>query len=94
MSDDQIAAVLAALERLEQGQASLRADLSERLDRQQDALTAIRDDIAVTMNSANRAIEVNDHTREEVRLQTEAIKLMQRQIQRLQTEMRELRGTP
>jgi len=63
MRNDQMAAILAALDRLEKGQASLGADLSVRLDRQQDALSAIRDDIAVTMNSANRAIEVNDHTR-------------------------------
>jgi predicted nucleic acid-binding Zn-ribbon protein len=85
MSDDPI---LAALARLEAGQVAVM----ERLDRLQNAITAIRDDIGVNFARASRAIEVNDHTRAELRTLGSEVSGMQRQIQRLQSDVRELRG--
>lgn len=59
-----------------------------------NALTNIRDDIGVNMASVERVQEANDGTRQEVRLLAEQVSIMHRQIQRLQTQMRELRGEP
>ena len=64
-----------------------------RLDRMQDGITDIRDDIAVNFGTAAAARRApNDNTRDEVRARHDLITTMQRQIQRLQTQVRELRG--
>lgn len=46
--------VLAALARLEEGQARLRVDLMERIDRLDNRLTTIQDDIGVNMGAVVR----------------------------------------
>lgn len=138
MSDDPMATVLAALSRLEAGQAKLatrddltkladdvaklagdvakltgdviklagdvtkltgdmiklRTDLMARMDRLQDAITAIRDDIAVNLGTADQVRRANDNTRDELRALSEVVTTMLRQIQRLQTDVRELKGDP
>jgi hypothetical protein len=98
MTDDPI---LAALARLEAGQGAivveqtrLRVDMMGKLEAIQNALTGIRDDIGVNMGSADRAILANDHTRDEVRLLGEQMSAMWRQIKRLESDVRELRGEP
>jgi len=105
MSDETAGRILAAiaelssglvrrLDQLEQGQAQLRTDLMSRMDRIQDAITAIRDDIGVTHATAERAREANEGTRNELRALSEVVSGMQRQIQRLQTDVRQLKGEP
>lgn len=91
MSDDPVLAAIAQL-RAEQGQ--LRGDLMARLDRLQNAVTAIRDDIAVNFGATTEVRRANEHTRDEVRALGDVVNAMQRQIQRLQSELRELRGEP
>ncbi len=114
MSDDPI---LAALARLETGQAAMaarlgrleagigtlatrtelgetRAAIMERIDRVQDSLTAIRDDIAVNMGTADAMQKANDNTRELVRLQGEQLTVMWRQLKDLQAKVREITGDP
>jgi hypothetical protein len=81
-------------EKLERGHERLRVDLMERMDRFDNALTAIRDDITVNMGRADHAHEVADSTRREVRLLGEQVNAMVRQIQRLQTDVRHLKGEP
>jgi len=49
MSDDPIARILAAIERLDAGQDRLRGDLMARMDRLQDALTLQHDDVTVNI---------------------------------------------
>jgi hypothetical protein len=71
-----------------------RTVLMERMDRLQDAITAIRDDIGATMTGSERAQEAADHTRDELRLLGEQVTVMARQIQRLQTDVRQLKGEP
>jgi len=44
----------------------LRADVMARIDRLQDGVNAIRDDIAVNFAAADRAIGKADSTRDEV----------------------------
>jgi methyl-accepting chemotaxis protein len=131
MSDDPIANILAALNRLEVGQAELRvgqtelrdgqahlrtelsdelgrirADLMARMDRLQDAITAIRDDITVNFGRADHVQRNTDNARLELRAlyeivagvrgelvtQNGVVSGMERQIQRLQTDVRALRG--
>lgn len=93
--------ILAALGRLEAGQerlegalGQLRAVVMERIDRLQDSMTAIRDDIAVNFGTADAAQRANDNTRSELRSLAEILTGMQRQIQRLQTDVRTLKGEP
>ena len=45
----------------------LRVDVMARLDRHEDKLGTIHDDITVAIGSSDRAQQVNDNTREEVR---------------------------
>jgi chromosome segregation ATPase len=85
MSDDD--RILAAI-------ADLRIDLMARLDRLQNAITAIRDDISVNFGTAEAARRANDNTRDELRALTEQVSGMLRQIQRLQTDVRHLKGEP
>jgi hypothetical protein len=58
----------------------LMNDNHERLIKQ---LSAIRDDIAVNLASTERAVRVNDNTRDEMRGLNEILTAMQRQIRRL-----------
>jgi methyl-accepting chemotaxis protein len=108
MSDAPMAAVLAVLDRLEKGQAAtrddmkntrddmkkLRSDLMSRMDRLQDGLTAIRDDIAVNFGTVEHVRRANDSTRDELRALGDVVNGMLRQIQRLQTDVRGLKGEP
>ncbi len=72
----------------------LRADVMERIDRLQNAVTLIPDDIAVNFGSSSAVKLANDTTREELRALGDVVSAMHRQIQRLQTDVRELRGEP
>ena len=101
MSEDQAARILAALDRLEAGQAKLeagqvqlRVDLMARIDRVQDTLTTVRDDITVVMGRADQAHRAADNVRDELRALNEVVTGVIRQVRRLQSDVRELRGEP
>jgi hypothetical protein len=70
--------------------AKERVALMDRLGRLQDAITAIRDD-GVNMSHADRAHHAAD-TREELRSLGDLVNAMTRQINRLQTEVRQLKS--
>ncbi len=72
----------------------LRSDVMERIDRLQNVVTLIRDDVAVNFGSSSAVKLANDNTREELRALGDVVSAMHRQIQRLQTDVRELRGEP
>jgi hypothetical protein len=91
VSDDPI---LAALGRLEVGQTKMRADVMERIDRLQDAVTAIRDDISVDMGAVDMARMVNDNTREDVKQMREQLSVMWKQLKKAEADIRELKGGP
>jgi hypothetical protein len=101
MSDDIMKRILDRLTSIENGQilvstgiTGLRTDVMARLDRHQDVLTAIRDDLAVNFGAVETVRKAGLNTREELRLLTEEVSAMHRQIYRLQTQVRELRGEP
>jgi len=78
-----------------------RADLTElrvammgRMDRLQDTVTEIRDDIGVAMGAADAMQRANDNTRELVRLQGQQLTIMFRQIKRLEEKVRSITGDP
>lgn len=72
----------------------LRVDLMGRMERLEDNLTAIRDDIATNYGTVEQAQRANDNTRAELRSLNEVVMLMQRQMQRLQSDVRTLKGDP
>ena len=88
---------------LEKGQAQLRTeflgelgrvrgDVMARIDRVQDAITLVRDDITVNFGRSDRAEEIADHTRAELRTLNEIVNGMLRQIRNLQSQVEALRG--
>ena len=75
------------------GQERLRIDLMAGMDRLNTA-NGIRDDITVTIARVNRSHVAAENTRDEVRLLGKQVNAMERQIQRLQTDMRQIKGEP
>jgi chromosome segregation ATPase len=71
-----------------------RSDIMERVERLENAVTLIRDDIAVNMGAVEAVERANDNTRADVRSLHEQMSIMWKQIKRLQTEMREIKGEP
>ena len=99
MRDDPTSAVLTALAALKEGQQQfvealgrLRSELISRMDRVDSAITAIRDDITVTMRLADRAQEAADQARGELNALGDRVTAMMHQIQDLQAEVRHLKG--
>jgi hypothetical protein len=72
----------------------VRTDLMGRMDRLQDSLTAIRDDIGVNMGRADAAVRANASTREDVRGLEEQFGLIWRKIRHLENRVREIGGDP
>jgi hypothetical protein len=60
----------------------------------EDKLTAIPDDIGVSIGRVDRAREAAENTREEPRMMSEEVSIMWRQIKRLEEQMRDLTGEP
>jgi chromosome segregation ATPase len=71
-----------------------RADIMERVDRLENTVTLIRDDIAVNMGAVDAVERANENTRADVRTLGEQVSVMWKQIKQLQSEMREVRGDP
>lgn len=69
----------------------LRTDLMDRMDRLQDSITAMRDDIAVNMAAVERADRNTHSVREEGRGTHEILQGVIRQVRRLQAQVDELR---
>ena len=96
MSDDP---VLTALARLEAGQAALRADLlaaradlMERMDRLQNAILAMQDDITVNFGRADRTGHIARGASDEVRALGAEVAAMERQIRRLRSDLDDVRN--
>jgi chromosome segregation ATPase len=62
----------------------LRVEVMARLDRQQDMLTGIRDDIGVNMAATERVREANAGTRKDVAQLTEQVSIIHRRLIRLE----------
>jgi len=79
---------------LEESQINLRVDVMGRMDRLENKLTEIRDDISVNMGSTYRAREAVDNTRDELRSLGEQVNIMWRQMKRLEQQVRDISGDP
>ena len=96
MSEDPI---IAALARLEAGQAVLREELAatrtalmDRIDRVQHSVDLLRDDIVVNYGAADRTERIAKGASDETRALADEVRAMQRQISRLRTDMAQLQG--
>ena len=87
-------ALAAGQARLMAGQDTLRAEVMGCMDRMQEALTEVRDDIAVNMARAIRRTKRPIRTRHDTRLLSEQVATMERQIRRLEARAREITGDP
>jgi uncharacterized coiled-coil DUF342 family protein len=110
MSDEPNTAIIAAGSRLEAGQAALqqavaalatraeltqvRVDLMGRMDRLQNALTDIRNDIGVNFGASDAVKRATDNTRDEVRSLSEMMSALVRKARALETRVREITGDP
>lgn len=105
---DALARLEAGQQRLEAGQNELkdglaitrddlaitRADIMARIDRLQDLVHSLRDDIGVNFGATDRVRDAHDGTRRELASLGEQVSLMERQIMRLQSDVRALKGEP
>jgi hypothetical protein len=63
-----------------------------RMDRLQDDISAIRGDIATNFGATDTVRRAHESTRGETRSLFDLVMKMERQIQRLQSDVRTLRG--
>jgi hypothetical protein len=88
MADEAVLKAIAELGSALRGEmAEMRTVVMARIDRQQNSIESIRDDVAVNFGRADRAALVG----EEVRAMATEMNAMQRQILRLRTDVEELR---
>ena len=66
----------------------------DRIDRVQDTVTGIRDDVAVNFGATDAVRRANDNTREELRGMGETIALLVRKLNRVEQDVRGLKGEP
>jgi chromosome segregation ATPase len=88
------AALRADFARLEAAQTSLRVDCMARMDRLENGLTDIRNDIAVNFGATDAVKRANDNTREELRALGDVVSAMYRQIKALEARVRDITGEP
>ena len=94
MSDDAASMILTALKRLEGRFDSLeakvdglRTDVMARLDRHEDLLASMRDDITVSMGRAAHTLTVAENTREEARNAGQESAALYRMVKRLESRV-------
>jgi gamma-glutamylcyclotransferase (GGCT)/AIG2-like uncharacterized protein YtfP len=113
MNEDLTNRILAALDKLEAGQGSIRddlirlevgqgsirgeliktrADIMDRIDRLQNTVTAIQDDIAVNIGAVDAARLANENTRDDLPALREQVSVMWRQLKAVQARVDEIDG--
>jgi hypothetical protein len=65
----------------------LRTEVMSRIDRLQAAVNAIHDDISVSFHRADRAVDAAQGNGRQLEAMSRELGAMERQIQRLQTEL-------
>ena len=86
----EVSSIISKVSSMDSEISSIRADIMARLDRHQDRLTAIREDMFVNMSRSNHVAQAIDNTREEVRSLSDLVVGMGRQIAHLQARVSEL----
>ena len=94
MSDhaDGFVLILAEIAGLRGELTGVRTELADRMDRLQDALTAIRDHVGMTICRVDAAFRASPSAREDVRGLEQHVGIMCRQIRRLEDRVREISG--
>ncbi len=82
--DERIGGVEKASTGLREDFIRLRTDLMARLDRQQDLLTAIKDDIGVNMIAVDRVRDANIETKKDYVQLADQVSLIHRRLMRLE----------
>jgi peptidoglycan hydrolase CwlO-like protein len=90
--DTKVGALEGRMTTMEGKITTLRVDLMARLDRHEDALSAIRDDIAVSMGRADRAQDAAENTREELRALGDQVNAMYRKMKHTEARIDKLEG--
>jgi chromosome segregation ATPase len=70
----------------------LRGDMMGRMDRLQNSITSLQDDVTVNFGHADRIERVARGASDEIRALGVEVTAMERQIQHLQAQVRALRG--
>ena len=70
--------------------AQLRVDLVDRMDRLQDTMTRLRDDIAVNFGSTDAVRRANDNTRNELRALNDVVMAMVRKARSMEDRIQTL----
>ena len=83
----------ARFDRLEASVGSLRANLMDRLDRQQETLSGVREDIIVSIGRAAHAETVAKNVREELEDAAKETTTLYRMVKRLETRVERLEGS-
>ena len=78
------------MDRLEAAQNKLRADVMERINRVQNAVTQLRDDYAVNFGASDAVKRANENTREEPRSLSEVVFTPMRQLRAVGTRVDQL----
>jgi hypothetical protein len=96
MSDqpDGFAQILTEIAGLRGELVGVRTELADRMDRLQDALTAIRNHIGMTICRVDAAFRASPSAREDVRGLEQQVGIMCRQTRRLEDCVREISGDP
>lgn len=99
MSGDDTQRILAALERLETKQDKMGTDMMatrtaimDRIDRLQHKADQTHDDIAVNFGNTDRVERIARGAVDDTRTTSEILRVMQRQIMRLETDLDHLKG--
>ncbi len=73
---------------------SLRVDVMARIDRLENKIGEIRDDIAVNFGTVDAVRRANDNTRDQLRLVEDQVSVMFGKIMRLETRIDEIASHP
>ncbi len=94
MSGDDAHGILDTLQRLESKQDTMRADIMARIDRLQPKVDQTHDALVVDLGNTDRIERIARAAVDDGRTTTEILRVMQRQIMRLETDVEQLKGAP
>ena len=102
MSGDPVLALLveidaklnAFFERTAEKPVTPQADLAARMDRMERRLAIVREDITLNIDRTNRVFDREATTRREVETVSSTLQALARQVQRLRSEVEELKKRP
>jgi hypothetical protein len=94
MSGDDAHRILDTLQRLESKQDTMRADIMARIDRLQPKVDQTHDALVVNFGNTDPVERIARAAVDDGRTTTEILRVMQRQIMRLETDVEQLKGAP